>query len=930
VPEGHGQRFLIAWLTLTLMAPGVAAGSPRQQEAPDPSASEVADKQSDLRSLRSQIDTLRREMSAAEGSRREARDQLQDAERVISSTQRELHDLTTQIGTLQSRLKELDVQSQALEQGLKAQQARLEKLLYRQYLRGNPGPLRLFLNGDDPNQLARDLHYLEAIGRARSRILHEIESGLRDKLTLATDARQQSEKLSAIEARQREQHARLLAQRQQRQAMLDQVSEQISTQRREIGNLQRDEKRLAELVGRLSKLIAGKAAEARQRESTQPVPPAPPARASRPASETGPGKDTPTAQARPDDSPAPPAASAVSLATLKGRLRLPTRGAISNRFGTARQEGSTWKGPVHPRQHRQRRAQHRRRARGFRRMDARFRQSADRRPRRELPVDLCQQRFAAETGRRRGPRGGETIATVGNSGGNPESGLYFEIRHQGKPLDPLAWVNPNEVRTGVRQMGKLKQAGLVCAGLLGGVLISLQFSAIADKETRTSLPIEELRTFAEVFNAIKKGYVEPVDDKKLITHAISGMLSNLDPHSSYLDADAFKDLQVGTQGEFGGIGIEVGMEDGLVKVVSPIEDTPAYRAGVKPGDLIFKIDDTLVKGLTLTEAVKRMRGKPKSQIRLSILRKGEAKPIDHHADARSHQGAERQVEAVEDGYGYLRITSFQENTGAAVVKHLNDLFQTGPLKGLVLDLRNDPGGLLNSAVGVSAAFLPPDTLVTSTDGRAPDAKHRFRLARRLSARQPGRLHQPAGRGAHGADGRAGQWRLGFGVRNRRRRAAGPQARRRPRHDDLRQGLGADRVAAARKHRDQADDGTLLHAVGSFDPGQGHRSRHRRRGKRQRQFDRAPARSQPRTSPRQQQGCHARRSQGSQAAKPSSKAPLPAKPKATKGGRFDESPNPEPRTGFEKGLPAESGAESSQGHADHAQEHSPEVSPGGNP
>jgi carboxyl-terminal processing protease len=150
-------------------------------------------------------------------------------------------------------------------------------------------------------------------------------------------------------------------------------------------------------------------------------------------------------------------------------------------------------------------------------------------------------------------------------------------------------------------MGKLKQAGLVCAGLVGGVLISLQFSAIADKETRASLPVEELRTFAEVFNAIKTGYVEPVEDKKLITHAISGMLSNLDPHSSYLDADAFKDLQVGTQGEFGGIGIEVGMEDGLVKVVSPIEDTPAYRAGVKPGDLIFKIDDTLVKGLTLTK-----------------------------------------------------------------------------------------------------------------------------------------------------------------------------------------------------------------------------------------------------------------------------------------------------------------------------------------
>ena len=274
-------------------------------------------------------------------------------------------------------------------------------------------------------------------------------------------------------------------------------------------------------------------------------------------------------------------------------------------------------------------------------------------------------------------------------------------------------------------MGKLKQAGLVCAGVVGGVLISLQFSALAEKETRAVLPVEELRTFAEVFNAIKTGYVEPVEDKKLITHAISGMVSNLDPHSSYLDADAFKDLQVGTQGEFGGIGIEVGMEDGLVKVVSPIEDTPAYRAGVKSGDLIFKIDDTLVKGLTLNEAVKRMRGKPKSQIRLSIMRKGEAKPIEVTLTREVIKVQSVKSKLVEDGYAYLRITSFQENTGAAVVKHLNDLFKPGPLKGLVLDLRNDPGGLLNNAVGVSAAFLPPDTLVTSTDGRTPDAKHRY-------------------------------------------------------------------------------------------------------------------------------------------------------------------------------------------------------------
>ncbi len=274
-------------------------------------------------------------------------------------------------------------------------------------------------------------------------------------------------------------------------------------------------------------------------------------------------------------------------------------------------------------------------------------------------------------------------------------------------------------------MGKLKQASLVCAGLAGGILISLQFSAMAEKDVRANLPIEELRTFAEVFNAIKQGYVEPIEDKKLITHAISGMLSNLDPHSSYLDADSFKDLQTSTQGEFGGLGIEVGMEDGLVKVISPIEDTPAYRAGVKTGDLIFKLDDKLVKGMTLTDAVKRMRGKPKTQIKLSIIRKGEAKPIEITLTREIIKVQSVKSKLVEDGYGYLRITSFQENTAPSVVKHLNDLYKPGSLKGLVLDLRNDPGGLLNAAIGVSASFLPYKTLVTSTDGRVPDAKHQY-------------------------------------------------------------------------------------------------------------------------------------------------------------------------------------------------------------
>ncbi|MCK6405865.1 MAG: S41 family peptidase [Rhodocyclaceae bacterium] len=276
--------------------------------------------------------------------------------------------------------------------------------------------------------------------------------------------------------------------------------------------------------------------------------------------------------------------------------------------------------------------------------------------------------------------------------------------------------------------GKLKKAGLISTGFVAGILISLQFSAFADKEAAPKLPVEDLRTFAEVFNAIKQGYVEPVEDKKLIAHAISGMVSNLDPHSSYLDVDAFKDLQVGTQGEFGGLGIEVGMEDGLVKVISPIEDTPAFRAGVKTGDLIFKLDDTLVKGLTLSDAVKKMRGKPKTQIKLSIIRKGETKPLEITLTREVIKIQSVKSKLVEPGYGYLRVTSFQENTGSAVVKHLNDLYKNGTLNGLVLDLRNDPGGLLNAAVGVSAAFLPEKTLVTYTDGRVEDARHKYYVA----------------------------------------------------------------------------------------------------------------------------------------------------------------------------------------------------------
>src|SRR3989442_5622633 len=272
---------------------------------------------------------------------------------------------------------------------------------------------------------------------------------------------------------------------------------------------------------------------------------------------------------------------------------------------------------------------------------------------------------------------------------------------------------------------KFRNIGLIFIGVIAGVLISLNFQAVADRATRTVLPIEELRAFTEVFGAIKTNYVEPVEDKKLITEAINGMLTGLDPHSAYLDQEAFKELQVGTQGQFGGFGIEVGMEDGFVKVISPIEDTPAFKAGIKPGDLIVKLDETPVKGMTLTDAVKKMRGKPNTQITLTISRKGETMPIVVTLTRAIIRVQSVKSKTIEPGYVWVRVSQFQEATAENLVKQLDALFRPGQVKGLVLDLRNDPGGLLHGAVAVSSAFLPAKSLIVSTDGRAEDAKKKF-------------------------------------------------------------------------------------------------------------------------------------------------------------------------------------------------------------
>ena len=273
---------------------------------------------------------------------------------------------------------------------------------------------------------------------------------------------------------------------------------------------------------------------------------------------------------------------------------------------------------------------------------------------------------------------------------------------------------------------RIKQVSLVLIGVLAGVLLSLNFSAVAQREAaRFPLPVDELRAFAEVFGAIKSNYVESVEDKKLITEAISGMLTGLDPHSAYLDQDAYRELRISTKGEFGGLGIEVSMEEGFVKVVSPIEGTPAFRAGLKPGDFIIKIDDTSVKGMNLNDAVKRMRGEPKTTVRLTIMRKGDAKPFEVTLMRDVIRVQSVKSKLLEPGYGWIRVAQFQEHTGEDLVKHLKGLYKQGPLKGLILDLRNDPGGILDGAVGISSAFLPPNALVVYTDGRLEDAKRKF-------------------------------------------------------------------------------------------------------------------------------------------------------------------------------------------------------------
>jgi carboxyl-terminal processing protease len=274
---------------------------------------------------------------------------------------------------------------------------------------------------------------------------------------------------------------------------------------------------------------------------------------------------------------------------------------------------------------------------------------------------------------------------------------------------------------------KTKTAGWVVAGALAGALATVSLQTLA-RGTFAPLPLEELQQFAAVFGIIKSDYVEPVDEHKLITDAISGMVSGLDPHSEYFDKKAYKEFREGTTGRFVGVGIEITQEDGLVRVVSPIEGSPADRAGLKPGDLITRVDDTAVKGLTLNQAVKRMRGEPGTKVTLTVLRKDENNRVFTVTITRQEiHNPSVKAKIVAPGYGWIRVSQFQQDTVRDFAAKLQDLYKQDPnLKGLVLDLRNDPGGLLDAAIAVSAVFLPTGDVVVSTKGQIPESNAVFK------------------------------------------------------------------------------------------------------------------------------------------------------------------------------------------------------------
>ncbi|MDH5393298.1 MAG: S41 family peptidase [Gammaproteobacteria bacterium] len=279
-------------------------------------------------------------------------------------------------------------------------------------------------------------------------------------------------------------------------------------------------------------------------------------------------------------------------------------------------------------------------------------------------------------------------------------------------------------------MNRAVKTGIILTfGFLTGVTLTLTQGVMAERtesKSQISLPLAQLQNFTNIFARIKADYVEEVDDKTLLTHAIRGMLSGLDPHSSYLDAEQYQELRIGTTGQFGGLGIQVGMEDGFVKVISPIDDTPAFRAGMQSGDLIIRLDDKPVKGMTLDEAVKLMRGEPGSDIHLTVVRAGKDKPFKVTITRAIIKVKSVKQRMLEPSFGYVRISSFQSKTGSQLLEAINKLTKENEkaLKGLILDLRNNPGGVLHAAAEVSDLFLQKGKIVY-TEGRIENSYMEF-------------------------------------------------------------------------------------------------------------------------------------------------------------------------------------------------------------
>ncbi|HWS04964.1 MAG TPA: S41 family peptidase [Burkholderiaceae bacterium] len=282
---------------------------------------------------------------------------------------------------------------------------------------------------------------------------------------------------------------------------------------------------------------------------------------------------------------------------------------------------------------------------------------------------------------------------------------------------------------------RLKIAGWISVGALAGALTTVSLQTVA-RGGLAPLPLEELQQLAAVFGMIKSDYVEPVDEKKLITEAIAGMVASLDPHSQYFDKKSYKEFREGTSGRFGGVGIEITQEDGLVKVVSPIEGSPADRAGLKTGDLITRIDSTAVKGLALNEAVKKMRGEPNTKVTLTVFRKDENRSFPVTITREEIKTQSVKAKMIEPGFAWVRLSQFQDRTVDDFVRKVEELYKQDPkLKGMVLDLRNDPGGLLDAAIAISAVFLPDNVTVVSTSGQLAESKSIFKASPEFYARR---------------------------------------------------------------------------------------------------------------------------------------------------------------------------------------------------